>query len=77
MKKLLILSILFISCKQEENREDINCKYQGGIVYDKRDAGGYLYYDIKYKGKIVNYVDVYQIDFNYNVGDTINKPCLN
>lgn len=77
MKKLLILSILFISCKQEENREDINCKYQGGIIYDKQDACGSLYYDIKYKGEIVTFVNVYQIDFNYNVGDTISKPCRN
>lgn len=71
---LLLLIMGFIGCEHESREEDINCKYQGAIIYSKFD---YLNcYTLKYKGEILEYVHYYAIDGWYQVGDTINKPCI-
>lgn len=72
MRYLLLLLILFSACY---SRVDINCKYQGAVVYDRmRPSIGAAYLTIKYQGNIFD-VYVYKIDETYKVGDTINKPC--
>jgi hypothetical protein len=66
------------SCSQPDKRVDINCIYKGAIIYKKYDfikIDGSTLYDIKYKGEILKYVEVYDIDNGYNVGDTVNRPC--
>lgn len=78
--KLVFASLLLIasSCLETEKRVDINCEYKGAIVYAKHDLSkinGRVWYDIKYNGEILEFVDVYEIDNNYKVGDTINRPC--
>ena len=82
IKLFLILFVIVIglfSCEQNP-KVDINCKYQGAIIYEKHDHkkefNAYVY-DIKYKGKIITYVRVFDIDSHYNVGDRINGPCRN
>ncbi len=77
MKKLILLLTL-ASCSQETKKE-INCLYQGGIIIEKHDFSnidGSMFYYIKTKSEII-VTEVYQADKGYNVGDTINKPCLN
>jgi len=81
-KAAFALSALLVagatSCSEPERRVDINCKYQGAIIYEKHDftkIDGSTLYDIKYKGEILKYVSVYDIDNSYNVGDTVNRPC--
>lgn len=79
MKKIIFVLLLCTSCYSEK-RQDINCKYQGAIIYeivDWKTIDGTYAYHIKYKGEIINYVNVYDIDTTYHIGDTINKPCLN
>lgn len=75
MKKLFLSLIIFTSCSHIDLK-DINCIYQGGIIIGKHSFSHEVSYDIKYKGDILNYVQVYDIDSNYKVGDTINKPCI-
>lgn len=87
MKNLItILSILLIisSCNSrkdahawEDEKVEINCLYQGGIIIQK-DTIYFIYpphYTIKYKGEIIK-ARYYEIDNKYKVGDTINKPCV-
>jgi hypothetical protein len=75
MKKLFLALIIFTSCVPPDRREEINCKYQGAIIYEVHNIGK-VCYDIKYKGEILTFVSGYDIDAGYKVGDTINKPCL-
>ncbi len=79
MKKLItILLITTVMACSKDFRKQINCEYQGGIIIEKDDFSkidGSVYYYVKYKGNI-EIVEVYDIDKNYNVGDTIKKPCL-
>jgi hypothetical protein len=77
MKRIIFILLVLTSCGKSENREDINCKYQGGIIYQVYpwETVG-VCYDILYKGEILTYVNGFEIHKGYNVGDTINKPCL-
>jgi hypothetical protein len=79
-KSIYWLSVAFLtlltSCEEDNTLVDINCEYPGAIIYGKDDVYGYLYYDLKYKGRTFT-VTVYEIDFNYSVGDTVNGPCRN
>lgn len=81
--KILALPILFIistllSCEGiGRSPEEINCKYQGGLILDKFiNLKGEAIYDVKHAGKVYRSVLVYQIDNGYEVGDTINRPCV-
>ncbi len=80
MKKLLLLAIVALSsCVSDDKRCDINCQYNGAIIYEKydfRNINKTVYYDFKYQGEIIH-IQAYEKDFNYYVGDTINKPCIN
>ncbi len=42
---------------------------------DGRSYGGPVHYDIKYNGSVIHWVEVYDIDGGYNLGDTINGEC--
>jgi len=70
MKKLLlIISFVFISCNNVKTPERI-IKYRGGVVIEKLNVPHHLFYTLEYKNKVIE-VKVYEIDFIYNVGDTI------
>jgi len=76
--KILIIALILGSCTiGTKQSKDINCKYQGGIIFEKRIStyDGTCYYSIKYEGDIIHRY-AYEIDSDYEVGDTINKPCL-
>lgn len=81
INKLLVSGLLIgliTSCNISDKKVDINCVYKDAIIYEKYDFSkidGTTVYDIKYKGEIIKYVTVYEIDNGYDVGDTINKPC--
>lgn len=77
IRLLLMLFVLFTySCNNGEGKTEINCDFQGGIVIEKQEySEQYYFLTIKYKGEI-HKVLPYNIDRHYNVGDTINKPCL-
>lgn len=70
MKKLLLITFFILtSCNGERKYERIN-KYSSGVIFEKLDLQRYNYYTVEYKGEII-YVKVYDIDFQYNVGDKI------
>jgi len=72
----ILLALVLFSCSDE--RHEINCEFQGGIiigVHGNEHATDPMF-DIKYRGEIIYYVRAYQIDAEYNVGDTINRPCI-
>jgi hypothetical protein len=75
IKILFILLIAFVSCNEGKSPEEINCKYKGAIVLEKTSIPHHFLYTIKYQGGIKT-VSCYEIDFIYNVGDTINGKCL-
>ena len=72
MKTLLFISIIFLIACSTDRRVDINCEYQGGIVYNKSDlrydekGNGSVYFTIKHESKI-RVVEAYGIDFDYKV----------
>lgn len=77
MRKILFafLSVLlFNSCSKTR----VNCDFQGGVILSKYNPfpNDKVTYDIQFKGEIYCHVTPYDIDAFYNVGDTINKPCL-
>lgn len=78
MKRLCIsIAVMVLASCQLDRRQEINCKYRGAIVIEKREYGETfrtVNYDLKYQGEII-YVEPYQIDYDYEVGDTINGPC--
>jgi hypothetical protein len=74
MKKLLGLALLFTSCSTIE-KEDINCKYNGGVIYQVHKHWNNCY-DIKYNGEILHYVYGYEINGEYKAGDTIKSLCI-
>ena len=83
MKNIIYIAValLIFSCSNEEHRKRINCEFKGGVIlhkYNFKEAKiGDECYSIQYKGEVYPYVSVYDIDSDYEVGDTINKPCLN
>lgn len=76
MRYLYLLLLLSLgSCSEHGTKELINCNYPGGVILEKTDICGTVYH-VQYQGKVYEYVHVYDIDSTYNIGDTINKPCL-
>ena len=79
MKKLLlVLSIIIVSCDAARQPEELNCDYKGGVILSRISFGkfGGVFYSIKYNGEIISPVKAFDIDTNYQTGDTINKPCI-
>ena len=56
---------------------DINCKYRGAIILEKRNFGSShsTHYDLKYHEQILENIAVYDIDNAYRVGDTVDGSC--
>lgn len=74
MKKtliILILALIFTACG--DNKHEISCEFRGGVILG---TYGEYTYDIKYDNEIIYYVKGYQIDAGYQVGDTIDRPCI-
>lgn len=76
--RILLVALVLGSCDLGlDSYKDINCEYQGGVIFDKKRStyDGTCYYSIKYDGDVIDCY-AYEIDSDYEVGDTINKPCL-
>lgn len=75
MKKLLLLALLAYSCDAEHERKRV-CEYEGYKILEKKDFTtsrfDAVYYTIM-KGEDILEIGSFQIDWNYNVGDTIKK----
>lgn len=74
--KYLVVILLLSSCIFPPNQELINCKYQGGIIVERLFDSYPPRYHIMYKGSMRKYVQVYEIDTVYQLGDTINRECI-
>jgi hypothetical protein len=74
--KILIIALILGSCESGD-ASDINCEYQGGIIYEKHPRTKWFgcYYTIKYEGEFIE-VSAFDLDSHYEVGDTINGTCL-
>lgn len=73
---IIILSALVLTSCFNIGQQDINCKYQGAVVYENGSGSMCLWtYKIKYKGELID-VCVYEKDRHYKCGDTINGPCI-
>lgn len=79
MKILVILiALVLIGCGEANPAQEVNCDYKGGIILDRHDFGefGGVFIKIKFEGEVIDKIQLFDIDKEYQVGDTINKPCI-
>lgn len=80
---ILLCIIALCSCKNDRHLSEIHCEFNGAIILDVHSRGicgsplgADAMYVIKYQGEILEFIQPYQIDANYSVGDTIKGNCI-